>query len=112
MCTAEKGDYELRYGENQLALGDWRMFRTQSGAKLYVLYWHVVGKRIMHSGQFPPAYNYLYRAGTAVWEMFFSREEQYFVRLVSTTPFEDLKSDKDFQGVMRSVSNLLPSRSA
>jgi hypothetical protein len=107
--TREKrvSGYRLSAGETRLAPGEWRKFRDQSGLVYHVVYWHLVGQNFYdYSDQPDLDPGYARRAFAAVRDLVLWRDEQYFVRVVSPVPFDELAGSTGFQTVMRHLATL------
>lgn len=85
---------------------EWRAFEIQ-GNEQFVHYWHLVGGKSYQYGQrsnaFPTPYTYVrdllrsHLAGTG---------EQYFIRINTNIPFDQLWYERGFQQVLKSVTEL------
>lgn len=87
---------------------EWRSFEPASGAKpTYVLYWHLVEGRVYDYGErFNAVPDPVLWWKDAVQQAMLGSREQYFIRLTSTEPLENLWSDPGFSEVVRGLSRL------
>jgi hypothetical protein len=87
---------------------EWRLFEPPSGgAPVYVLYWHLVGGRLYDYGRrFNAIPSPLLWWKGAVQQVLLGSGEQYFIRLTSSEPLENLWSDPGFDEVLRSLRRL------
>jgi hypothetical protein len=87
---------------------EWRVFEPPSGGgPVYVLYWHLVGGRLYDYGmRFNAIPSPLLWWKGAAQQILLGSGEQYFIRLTSTKPIENLWSDRGFSEVLRGLSRL------
>jgi hypothetical protein len=99
-------NYQLSIPGISCTPAQYRYFET-GGTRLHVAFWHLVGGRLSGYGlaqqtnlraRLPERFGVLWadRFG-------FYRSEQYFIRLSSNMPFEQLEKDKGFQTLYRSL---------
>ena len=116
-CWSENGwkCEQLRSGERvPLAGGElkpayWRLFSTPGGssARQYVLYWHLVGDELYDYGE-----GLNRRPNPARWwretlhYAIKGSAHQYFIRLTSDRPFEEIQDDPGFQQVLSALAKL------
>lgn len=103
-CEEADHSFLVRYGDAISAVGQGRRFRAPQGHVLYTAFWHRVGDRFYDYGgrlhdDLPPAD----RVKRVVRDLFFWREDQFFVRVTATRPLSDFASDPVFQAVMKAV---------
>ena len=102
-----KHAYTLTYGNKSLRPGEWRTFLAPDGQRLNVLFWHLVGTEIHDDGEgltkVPPVWRW-WRA--AAWQIFQSPPEQYFIRLTSNRPFEELAGDPGWEELLGALAKL------
>jgi hypothetical protein len=116
-CWTENGwkCEQLRAGEyvplkdGQLKPAYWRLF-TAPGSKdvrQYVLYWHLVGDELYDYGdgfnQRPDPWKWW---RDTVHYAIKGSASQYFIRLTSARPFEEIQSDPGFQQVLAGLAQL------
>jgi Protein of unknown function (DUF3485) len=87
---------------------EWRLFESARGGKpLYVLYWHLVDGRIYDYGdRFNAVPSPLLWWKDAVQQALRGSREQYFIRLTSSQPLENLWNDPGFAEVLRGLGRL------
>ncbi|HUG11336.1 MAG TPA: exosortase-associated EpsI family protein [Opitutaceae bacterium] len=79
----------------------------KGGVPTYVLYWHLVDGRVYDYGErFNAVPNPVLWAQDAVRQALLGNREQYFIRLTSNRPLEDLWSDPGFASVVESLGAL------
>jgi hypothetical protein len=82
----------------------WRRFTAPNGTTQYVLYWQLVGGEIYDFGkrlnQVPSPWKWWRDAAK---QIFRDPPEQYFIRLSSDRPFEELAGDLGFREVVEAV---------
>lgn len=108
-CTDTQHRTTFRLGEHPLLPAEVRAFESgqPGGAVVHVAYWHVVGGRAYDYGDRFNAVPSPWRWGRNIWsEAVHGAKEQLFVRVASTTPLEQLWSDKEFRAVMVGVASL------
>lgn len=117
-CWTENGwrCLEMKHGVAVAATGgdllpaQWRIFEPPSAAqshKEHVLYWHLVGDRLYDYGE---RFNAKPRAidwwrDTVAYATSGS-DAQYFIRLTSNRPFEQLEGDPGWQEVLAALGKL------
>jgi hypothetical protein len=108
-CEAMRIDHQLKAGDQRLLPARWRLFRPPvgGGAKQYVLYWHLVGGDLYDYGD-----GFNQRPDPLTWwrdtvhYALKGSSEQYFIRIMSAQPLEDLQGDAGFQEVLRALATL------
>jgi len=87
---------------------EWRSFEPPSGGRpTYVLYWHLVEGRVYDYGErFNAVPDPVLWWKDAVQQAMLGSREQYFIRLTSTEPLENLWSDPGFAEVVRGLGRL------
>ncbi|MEM0965547.1 MAG: exosortase-associated EpsI family protein [Verrucomicrobiota bacterium] len=93
--------------ENKALLpSEWRAFEIQ-GNEQFVHYWHLVGGKSYQYGQrrnaFPTPYSYV---RDLLRSHVLGTGEQYFIRINTNIPFEELWYDRQFQKVVSEVAGL------
>jgi hypothetical protein len=108
--TAANFGYRHDFEGRSLAPAQYREFDAP-GDHEYVLYWHIVnGRTVFYSGDGPPSQlttiKSLFRHGMS------HKGEQYFIRISSKTPFDQLWQEEGFQAIMELVAPLGPGLSS
>ncbi len=87
---------------------EWRVFEPPNGgASIYVMYWHLVEGRTYDYGErFNNIPDPVLWWKDAVQQALLGSREQYFIRLTSTEPLENLWSDPGFCDVLRGLGRL------
>jgi hypothetical protein len=87
---------------------EWRLFQPPSGdAPLHVMYWHLVdGKAYNYGQRFNNVPDPLLWAKDAVQQALLGNREQYFIRITSNAPFENLWIDPGFSQLLRGLGRL------
>jgi hypothetical protein len=107
-CLAMKFKQDNTIDGVTLQPAEWRLFEPPDGGKpTYVLYWHLVeGRAYDYGNRFNAIPDpFLWWKG-AVKQMLLGSREQYFIRITSSEPFENLRGDPGFADVMRSLERL------
>ena len=116
-CWTENGWLceEMRYAEPvgtgmlQLMPAQWRRFTPpgKTGAQQYVLYWHLVGNGLYDYGtRFNARPDFLKWWRDTVKYSFSGSDAQYFIRLTSDRPFEELKGDPGWEELLGALAGL------
>lgn len=108
-CEAMRIDDQLKAGDRRLLPARWRLFRppVEGGAKQYVLYWHLVGGDLYDYGdRFNQRPDPLQWWRDTVHYALKGSSEQYFIRIMSAQPLEELQADPGFQEVLRALATL------
>jgi len=108
-CEAMRIDHHLKAGDQHLLPARWRLFRppVEGGAKQYVLYWHLVGGDLYDYGD-----GFNQRPDPLTWwrdtvhYALKGSSEQYFIRIMSAQPLEELQADAGFQVVLGALAKL------
>jgi hypothetical protein len=87
---------------------EWRVFEPpRGGSPIYVLYWHLVeGRAYDYGDRFNNVPDPLLWWKDAVQQAVLGSREQYFIRLTSSEPLEDLWKDPGFAEVLRGLARL------
>lgn len=93
---------------DKLKPAEWRVFRSPGGSSVHVLYWHVVGTNLYdYGGQ---RFNSVPHVGAwmrGAWDHFRGRQaEQYFIRLTSNRPVEEVWNEPGFQQILAALAKL------
>jgi hypothetical protein len=106
-CLERKADYQLARDGPALALGYWRRFRQPNSVELETVFWHVVGKGFYDYGGGLHEYTSpTQRVVSVIRDLFFWRQDQYFIRVVSSEPIANFAHDATFNAVMSKVALL------
>lgn len=86
----------------RLLPGEWRCYAQPDGAKQYVAFWHVLG------GQPVPMWRNGFPKFGFMWSIFqgdrsLLSSEQYFIRISSTRPLEEVWNEPAFREVLRQL---------
>jgi len=115
-CWTENGwrCVDMKFKQPQVFEGaplqpaEWRLFEPPGGGKpTYVLYWHLVEGRIYDYGErFNAIPSPMRWWKDAMQQVLLGSREQYFIRLTSTEPLENLWRDPGFADVVRGLERL------
>lgn len=114
-CWTENGweCLDMRFKESRSAAGmplqpaEWRLFRSPVGSETHVLFWLLVDGRIYDFGsRFTAVPDPVRWWRDAIAQHFRGSREQYFVRVTSNVPFEEIWNESGFQEVMRGLAQL------
>jgi len=115
-CWTENGwrclEMKFKTAENfegaALQPAEWRVFEPpRGGSPTYVMYWHLVEGRIYDYGErFNNVPDPLRWWKDAVQQAMLGSREQYFIRLTSSEPLENLWSDPGFAEMLRGLGRL------
>ncbi len=115
-CWTENGWHclEMKFRQSEVFDGrplqpaEWRLFEPPLGGKpTYVLYWHLVEGRTYDYGErFNDVPSPLLWWKDALQQALLGSREQYFIRLTSSEPLENLWSDPGFGEVLRGLAQL------
>lgn len=116
-CVAMKFKLAESFEGAALQPAEWRLFEPPlGGTPTYVLYWHLVeGRAYDYGSRFNQVPSPVLWWKDAVQQAVLGSREQYFIRLTSTEPIENLWKDAGFTEVMRGLSRLglvVPQRAA
>jgi hypothetical protein len=107
-CDDMRFNEDVTAGEIALKPAQWRIFRPPgSSEKQYVLYWHLVGEQLYDYGE---RFNRVPSA-SKWWRdtlkyAFSGSDAQYFIRVTSARPFEELVGDEGWESLLRVLSEL------
>ena len=86
---------------------EWRLFANPGGQRLQVLYWHLVGGQVYDQGERLTTSPSLGRwLRDALGQIFQAPPEQYFIRLSSDRPFEELQDDAGWRQLTQALGGL------
>ena len=87
---------------------EWRLFEPPSGGSpIYVLFWHLVeGRTYDYGDRFNAIPDPVLWWKDAVQQAVLGSREQYFIRLTSSEPLENLWNDPGFAEVLRGLEQL------
>lgn len=107
-CTKMNYPVTLSTEDGQLKPAYWRIFEPPGGSEPhYVMYWHLVGDELYDYGG-----GFNQRPGIVKWWSDMLRyamsgsKEQFFIRLTSNRPFEELRGDAGFEQVLMALAEL------
>ena len=95
-------------GDTRLMPAQWRRFTPPNGAaQQYVVYWHLVGDRLYDYGtRFNARPDFMKWWRDTLEYAFSGSEAQYFVRVTSDRPFEELKGDPGWDELVAALAKL------
>ena len=115
-CWTENGwqCLEMKFKQTGIFTGtslqaaEWRIFQPPRGDQpTYVIYWHLVEGRVYDYGErFNQVPSPVLWIKDAVSQAFLGSREQYFIRLTSNQPLENLGSDPGFATVLHGLGGL------
>jgi len=98
---------EVPQSVHRLKPAHWRQFIGPDKHTEYVLFWHLVGDRLYDYGE---RFNRMPSPGQLVRDSIsqfsFGPQEQYFIRLTSDQPFEDVQNDAGFHELLGALAAL------
>jgi hypothetical protein len=106
-CTEQIHDYVVDAANRNLRAGEARIFEAGGTHTQHVIYWHLVGNELYDYGK-------RFNAVPSVWrwwrdaakQVFQSPPEQYFIRVASTRPLEELRDDPAFHAVTAALAQI------
>jgi len=105
-AVERKHKVENEIAGNSLLPSEWRIFEIQ-GSEQHVHFWHLVGGESYHYGErlnkFPTPYSYV---RDLLRSQVLGTGEQYFIRINTNVPFEELWNNPGFQEVVSEVAAL------
>ncbi len=115
-CWTENGwrCVQMKFKEKETFEGaplqpvEWRVFEPpQGGAPTYVMYWHLVeGRTYDYGDRFNNVPDPVLWWKDAMQQALLGSREQYFIRLTSSEPLENLWADPGFQKVLQGLGDL------
>jgi len=103
----QRHENRIRSRAENLRPGEWRIFTAPNQQRLHVQFWQLVGRDNYDfwekTNQVPSAWRWWREASK---QIFRSPEEQYFFRLTSVRPFEELAGDPGWEEMLRSLAKL------
>lgn len=114
-CWTENGwtCLEMKFKEKRESAGhplqpaEWRLFKSPTGEITHVLFWHLVDGRIYDFGsRFTAIPDPVRWWKDAIRQAFRGSSEQYFVRVTSNVPFEEIWKEPGFEDVMHGLAGL------
>jgi hypothetical protein len=99
---------DLRAGDQMLRPAYWRTFLPPGGGgTMHVLYWHLVGGELYDYGEgFNQMLNPLAWWRETLHYAFMGSADQYFIRLTSERPFEEIWDDPGVQEILAALAEL------
>jgi hypothetical protein len=107
--TCDQMRFKQQFALDGAALqpAEWREFRDPGGGTTYVLYWQLVEGQAYDFGErfnkIPSPWRWW---RDAAQQAVFGSREQYFVRVTSSVPFEEIWDDPGFKTVLGAVGKL------
>ncbi len=103
-CTERESNLQKEVVGQNLKPAEYGIYEIESAVQ-HVLFWHIVGDRI-HTYEQQGMHSL-----TAAWEDIFryglnQRQEQYFIRVSSNRPFEEIWFDEGFRELMGDIAGL------
>jgi len=103
-CTERESNVEKQVAGKSLKPAEYGIYETDHHLQ-HVLFWHIVGSRIHTYEQMGM------HSLTAAWEDIGryglnQRQEQFFIRISSNRPFEEIWHDAGFSQLMKDVASL------
>lgn len=107
-CTDLKFQLELKHAGQLLQPAEWRVFEPPGGGPVtYVLYWHLVeGEPYAFGERFSAAPKITEWLRMAAVQMLTGNREQYFIRLSSTVPFDEVWDDTVMTELLTGLQNV------
>jgi hypothetical protein len=108
-CSELRSNERVLAGETALRPANWRLFLSPGATreKQYVLYWHLVGGELYDYGD-----GFNRRPDPIKWWLdtvhyaFKGSANQYFIRLTSNRPFEELRGDPGWEELLGALAKL------
>ncbi len=107
-CLETKFKHRMSVDGMALQSAEWRKFEPpQGGAVTYVMYWHLVEGRVYDYGErLNNVPDPLLWWKDAAQQVLSGSREQYFIRITSPAPFDELSDDPGFRQVLRDLAKL------
>ncbi|MGH8018248.1 MAG: exosortase-associated EpsI family protein [Opitutaceae bacterium] len=106
-CLEMRFDERRTAGATSLQEADWRHFSGPAGETAYVLFWHLIDGRAYDYGErFNRIPHPLEWWKDAIRQMVSGSREQYFIRLSSSEPFDQIWGDAGVQEIVRALAGL------
>lgn len=108
-CESLRAGEQVPWQDGTLKPAYWRLFATpgSASAKQYVLYWHLVGGELYDYGTgLNRKPNPIQWWRETVHYALKGSADQYFIRLTSDWPFEEIWQDPGFQEVLSALAKL------
>jgi Protein of unknown function (DUF3485) len=107
-CLQMKFKAEEEFDGVKLQPAEWRLFEPPGGGPpTYVLYWHLVAGRTYDYGdRFNRVPDPVLWWKDAMQQALRGNREQYFIRLTSSEPLENLRRDQGFMEIVRGLERL------
>jgi hypothetical protein len=107
-CLEMKFRQPIEFEGRALQPAEWRLFEPPAGGSpVYVLYWHLIGGRVYDYGsRFNAVPDPLLWWKGAVQQALLGSREQYFIRITSNEPIDQIWNDQGFAEVIRSLARL------
>lgn len=107
-CLEMKFRQQRVIGSEVLQPAEWRLFAPPRGDQpVHVMYWHLVeGVAYNYGARLNSVPDPMLWAKDAVRQALLGNREQYFIRLTSTEPLEELWDDPGFSEVLRGLAGI------
>lgn len=109
-CLEQRYDVSVQIGLRRLQSAQWRRFQPPNGVSnrsQYVLYWHLVGREQYDYGRrFNARPDLVKWWSDTVRYAFSGSEEQYFIRLTSDLPFDEIWADVGIRQLVELLGEL------
>jgi hypothetical protein len=106
-CKERQTDAVVRSTNTTLPPAQGRLFTGPNGVIQHVAYWHLVGDELYDYGdrlnRVPNPLKWWREVARQFWRR---PQEQYFVRLSSERPFDELRGDLGFEQVLEALAKL------
>jgi hypothetical protein len=107
ICEEMRFNLRTTFEEGELWPAQWRKFKSPSGQIIYTMFWHLVGERPFDYGnQFyslpDPITFWVEALKFAVGK----RKPQFFIRLTSNVPPEQIWNEEAVQGALKGLAHL------
>jgi hypothetical protein len=105
-CQGMRFDEKWSLGHSgELQPGQWRVFRSPAGGVEYVIFWHLVGGQVFDFGdRFTHFTHPMKWLRDTISYAALGSSEQYFIRLTSNRPFEEIQDDPGFQEILAALA--------
>ena len=106
-CEEMRFKQETKVGGQSLQPAEWRRFLDPQGGTTYVLFWQLIEGQAYDFGErFNAIPSPLEWWKDAVQQAVFGSREQYFIRVTSSVPFEEIREDPGFVAVFEGLGRL------
>jgi hypothetical protein len=106
-CEKSSFSWKSRLGDQELFPAQYRLFRNAAGQIQHVIYWHLVGGKPFEGNFRIDGSRSLMAYGKSILlHHVGGNTEQFFIRLNSERPFEEIWDDPGFHCLMESLARL------